>query len=538
MPQHRGGDRPCGSSRVLQPGCTAQGAKLDDLAIADGYSQDRCGLSNRIAAEEAQLEDAAIAFWEGGQERRNPRSVVSRISVGMGEGGGQQILVDIGNGKLRALIPQIREEASGRGQEVCPHLAFGRVAPQAWQCPEKHLRADVLGILAIAGSGDNEPVDPVHLPSVDGLPIVPAQGFHRAGGDDVEGGPRVIRHVTHPIQQPVTVGRDALAPFHNDGVNLEPTDGVAVDGLPSESAVRDFLADHFGVHPKTITHLGSGEWSDAYALSTQGRDLVARFSRLREDFAKDHRAASFASPRLPVPAVVEVAEALGVFYAVSERASGGFLDDLDQPGLLATLPSLLAALDAMREADVAGTSGWGIWDQDGVAPHASWPAFLLDVAVDRPGDRISGWRRRLMREPDLASAFEAGLAHLERLAEAYTGPRHLVHSDLLNRNVLVSGESVSAIIDWGCALYGDFLYDIAWLTFWAPWFPGLRTIDVDREVREHYRRAGVDAPHWDERLLCCQIHIGLSAQVYSIFRGRLPAALAAAERTVALRRGG
>ena len=51
--------------------------------------------------------------------------------------------------------------------------------------------------------------------------------------------------------------------------------------------------------------------------------------------------------------------------------------------------------------------------------------------------------------------------------------RHLIHSDLLNYNVLVADGRISAVIDWGCAMYGDFLYDLAWFEFWAPWYAGL-----------------------------------------------------------------
>jgi thiamine kinase-like enzyme len=46
---------------------------------------------------------------------------------------------------------------------------------------------------------------------------------------------------------------------------------------------------------------------------------------------------------------------------------------------------------------------------------------------------------------------------------------HLVHSDLLHYNVLVAADRVTAVLDWGSSLYGDFLFDLAWLST-ARWF--------------------------------------------------------------------
>ena len=67
----------------------------------------------------------------------------------------------------------------------------------------------------------------------------------------------------------------------------------------------------------------------------------------------------------------------------------------------------------------------------------------------------------------------AGERELRALAAGCPELRHVIHMDLLNRNVLVSedGTRIEAVFDWGCSAYGDFLYDVAWFTFWAPWHP-------------------------------------------------------------------
>ncbi len=288
----------------------------------------------------------------------------------------------------------------------------------------------------------------------------------------------------------------------------------------SHAQVEAFLFDRFGREVSGVTAIEHGEWSKAYTFRHADGDYVARFSALDEDFLKDRVAARFASRDLPIPRIGEIGEAFGGFYAISERASGDYLDTLDHAQMRAMLPALFAALDAARRVDLAATSGYGAWGADETAPHPTWPAAILDVANDRPTDRTHGWRERLAASPTGAKPFDEALGHLRVLLDCAPEERYLIHSDLLNYNVLVSGDRLTAVIDWGCAMYGDFLYDVAWFCFWAPWYPAWRGIDFGREALRHYQAIGLDVPHFEERLRCYKIHVGLDGQAYSAFKSR------------------
>ena len=283
---------------------------------------------------------------------------------------------------------------------------------------------------------------------------------------------------------------------------------------------RSFLASQYGVQASAVEPLGKGEWSRAYAFRHEGRHRIVRFSALDEDFHKDRLAMRFASPALPIPVIVAIGETDEGFYAISERAPGGFLDDLDETGMRAMLPSLFAALDAMRAANLADTTGYGIWGADGHAPHPTWRAALLDIAHDRPGDRIHGWRERLDASAGGSGSFDAAYERLRALSKNCPEERHLIHSDLLNFNVLVEDERISGVIDWGCAMYGDCLYDLAWFAFWAPWYPAWRGIDFAAAARQHYAHIGLAVPNFATRLACCQVHIGLAGMAYQAFTER------------------
>ena len=303
----------------------------------------------------------------------------------------------------------------------------------------------------------------------------------------------------------------------------------------TSSAARRFLEERFPDVAR-VEPIGHGAWSRAFAFHATGRDLVARFGAHGEDFAKDRFAARFASPALPVPDVIETGEALGRYYAVSERRFGGFIDELDGEELRALLPSLFATLDAMRAVDLSGASGWGMWDGSGNAPHASWRDALLRIA--EPNDRLPGWRERLASSPTGLGPFEEAYARMEKLIRFAPPERHLIHSDLLHFNVLTRDGRITAVLDWGNALFGDFLYDLAWFVFWSPWFPAWHGIDFAAEALRHYDAIGLGVSHFQERLACCQLHIGLDSMAYCAFTGNLAQLDEVAHQTIAIARFG
>jgi hygromycin-B 4-O-kinase len=325
----------------------------------------------------------------------------------------------------------------------------------------------------------------------------------------------------------------SLTEAHRVGSSESITGTRGVDRFQAET----FLRDRFGSGVADVAPIGQGEWSRAFAFRLGDAGYVARFGAFGDDFAKDRLAAGYASTDLPIPAVIDVGEALGGYYAISERAFGRYLDDLDGAELRATMPSLFAALDAARFVDLSGTTGYGIWGGDGAAPYRSWRDALADVAADRPGDRIQGWRERLAASPVGTGPFDESLARLHQLLDRCPEERHLIHADLLHFNVLVAGNRVTAVVDWGCAMYGDFLYDLAWFAFWSPWYPAWAGIDFRQEATRHYAAIGLEVPELAERLRCHQLHIGLDSLKYNAFTGRWGNLETVARQALELARG-
>lgn len=296
-------------------------------------------------------------------------------------------------------------------------------------------------------------------------------------------------------------------------------------------AAAEFLAERYGPRANSVAALGGGDWSRAFSFQLDGRDLVARFGRHREDFERDQKAMGFGRPDLPVPRVIEVGAALSGHYAISERHYGLFLESLTEPQWRRLLPSLLRALDVLREIPVPGTGT--DWAREDDAPPLSWRQSLLAGLEDHPGGRVSGWREKLKKESAIEAVFVAGERALGLMVEACPEARHLLHRDLLNRNVLVAEDAsrLTAVFDWACTTAGDFLYEIAWFTFWAPWYPALDAIDFRRVVAEHYTEIGLVVENFDERLTCYELEIGLEHIAYAAFTGRSDDLHAVAHRT-------
>jgi hygromycin-B 4-O-kinase len=285
------------------------------------------------------------------------------------------------------------------------------------------------------------------------------------------------------------------------------------------AAHRAFLRERFGSTAQIAT-MRPGEWSVVYSVKTGDADLVARFGTYDEDFEKDAYVARHSSAMLPIPPIIEWGPALEGFYAVAPRMSGEHIDGLDEMRMRRVLPSLFAAIDAMRAVDLSAASGFGGWRADGSTSQPSWRAWLPGF-IDQPATRgAPGVREVLEASPTGIAPFEEGYARLSELARWCPEDRHLIHDDLINRNVLVEGDRVSAVLDWGSSKYGDFLYDIAKLVFYRPWCPAWRNIDFAAEASAHYGAIGLDVPHFTERIACYALRIGLDDMGYSAFRKR------------------
>jgi hypothetical protein len=102
------------------------------------------------------------------------------------------------------------------------------------------------------------------------------------------------------------------------------------------------------------------------------------------------------------------------------------------------------SLDALRAIDVSSTEEYGIWALDGTGPVANWAQALLAISQETAGARLAGRSGRLPGSAPTRS-------RLRPTSGTGRGPaggaaRH--PQSQLNRNMLVQGSRITAVIDW------------------------------------------------------------------------------------------
>ncbi|MEM8882912.1 MAG: aminoglycoside phosphotransferase family protein [Planctomycetota bacterium] len=240
--------------------------------------------------------------------------------------------------------------------------------------------------------------------------------------------------------------------------------------------VAAWLDERYDEPIEELAPVSGGYWSSAYTYRVGGEEFVLRLSDMAEGFAIDAAAMRFARAELPIPEVLDVGEALDRHYAISRRHHGRFVEDSWSGRAMSRLLEALRAVPSTPESAVA-------WHRP---DDTTWHEWLRGGLVDHPESRVNGWRAKLEAQPRLDAIFRACEARIEELLPHCPERRDLVHGDLLHQNVLVAedGARVTAVFSWKCSVRGDFLFDVAWCTFWAPWHPAIDADDLWRRTCE------------------------------------------------------
>jgi len=281
----------------------------------------------------------------------------------------------------------------------------------------------------------------------------------------------------------------------------------------NESEVGSFLTDHFRAPVESVEALDGGAWSDAFGFEYADRQLVVRFGDHEADFRNDERAVQFRSSAVPIPEVLHVGRTGGGWFAISERMWGSFLEDATAQEWVRLQPGLVSMLDALRTADTSDGRGFGGWVGEGDGSHDSWGEFLLSLGDDLEDPRGRSRRQALRDSPLSDESFEEGRRAIGMLVGDPV-PRSVIHGDLLYRNAMFQDERITGLFDWGCAAYGDSLYDVAWFEFWAPWHSDIDSAPLLARFRHVLEQDGVGSEAFDRRYRACLIAIGCDHLTY------------------------
>jgi hygromycin-B 4-O-kinase len=264
----------------------------------------------------------------------------------------------------------------------------------------------------------------------------------------------------------------------------------------SPAALASFLSERLGAPVEGLHPLRPGELARVFAFDLAGQGRVVRLARDGDAFETDRLAHErFAARGLPIPRVLEIGRFGDLWYAVSERMPGRIMFGLPPEEYDRALPGLLDLHDRIAAIELGPGAGW--LRTDGSGAHPSWAAFLTSLAdQDAPGF-WHGWRS-LFETTFLDRALWEELhgRYLE-LVPRCPEERRLVHGDFGYDNVLIEGDRVTALLDWGNAKVGDPLFDVAYLGFWSTRNAGF--------LRARYGAA----PAYEARIACYNLHFAL-----------------------------
>lgn len=281
--------------------------------------------------------------------------------------------------------------------------------------------------------------------------------------------------------------------------------------------VQQFTQGRTGNKVSDVTAVSGGEWSQAFFYQDGDTQKIIRFSNTDEDFKRDQFAYGFNSPKLPIPRIEEIGKAFDGYFAISQRVEGEMIDRLESGEVKKIVPCLLDLFNSLRTVDTSKTTGFGGWDTAGNGTRDSWEDFLVNVATDSPFSRIKGWKKKMANNA-ASEIFDQAHKEMLNLVNFCPEDRHVVHNDLLHFNLLIKDNKISAMIDWGCALYGDYLYDLAMFTTWQFYYPAMADIDFKGKAKKYFEKMGANVSHFDERLRCYQFHLFLDAMAYNSFK--------------------
>ena len=308
---------------------------------------------------------------------------------------------------------------------------------------------------------------------------------------------------------------------------------------PEVAQITDWLANIYDGAVTEIAPISGGFWSAAYTYRVGEDEFVLRLSDMPDGFAIDAAAMQFTAPDLPIPEVIDVGEALGHHYAISRRHYGRFVEDVsleDAAAVGGAIERLLAALRAVPSTPDNAV----VWHEPDATTELTWRDWLRSGLIDKPNSIVSGWRKKLAENGRIDAIFRACESRIEELLPYCPERRDLVHGDLLHQNVLISEDAtrVTAIFSWKCSVRGDFLFDIAWCTFWGPWHPGIAAADLWWRTLNAPELSKTDLINAPLRHHCYELQIAASHFGWNVWTGNdQDLAAVAAEAELVLERG-
>ncbi len=264
---------------------------------------------------------------------------------------------------------------------------------------------------------------------------------------------------------------------------------------PDVRKLRECVSRHIDIPPPELERISTGKFNASFYVRVGGEEYVLRvappddgvFLFYEKNMMKQEPGIHkilLAKTGVPVPRVVAFDESRSVIdrdYIIMERLPGEPLSERTPPGLDEILRGVGAALSEVHAvtSDKYGYLG----EHRPMQPENTWAAAFrvmwesLIRDIEKTGHYSAAECRFMERLPD---------KHIDVFD--YDAPASLLHMDVWAQNILADGGSLSGLLDWDRALWGDPGIEFAVLDYCgisepAFWEGYGKERDVSREAR-------------------------------------------------------
>lgn len=267
----------------------------------------------------------------------------------------------------------------------------------------------------------------------------------------------------------------------------------------SDAEIRALLTARFAAPDGELRAVAGGQIAQVVAFTANGEAYILHINAPnvpnfeKDDYVYHH----YASPHVPIPRIYQLGMVGDHSYAISQMMPGQNMADMTFEETAPYIPALIETLDAIHASDVSDSVGYGSFDAHGIAPYPGWRDFIASIGDEHePGTFYGRWHS-LFDETFLErDVWQRVYAAMVRLLNYCPEERWLLHADYAFGNVLVQDGRITAVLDWANAMYGDFLFDVAWLEY------GLPEHQIAARFAAYYAAHGRNISHYHERLLC------------------------------------
>jgi len=257
--------------------------------------------------------------------------------------------------------------------------------------------------------------------------------------------------------------------------------------------VLKIIEQVFKKKPVKVEPIGNGVTSKAYSFKIKNLEYVFRIAESQNGYKKEESLFKLITYfDKTAPRIYKVGQIGKKFFSISKRCKGVMADKIDFNNPDKLMLNFVKKVYSYHTLSLKNTAGYGNINLDGIGLNNNWGEYILE-------------QKQFVSEYWDKDYFDFCRSKIQTIIKKLPNTRSLIHGDLGFNNVLVDKNKITGIIDWNDAKFGDFVYDIAYVSFWS------KRTDYSKLFYEYYKtQGGLDLNNFRTRMGCYSIHIGLN----------------------------